>query len=82
MYIKQLILVISCWLIESFFYVWSEITKLLLGPVFQFVFNPGYKFIGYFTEIHTFGDVLPNETVHVLMIGEGVERLKHQFSCI
>ena len=43
-----------------------EITKSLSGSVVQLVLNPGNKLIGYSTEVRSFGDVLPDESVRVL----------------
>ena len=57
----------SNWLIINKFLIWCEITKPLSGPVVQFFFNPGNKLIGYSTEVRSFGDVLPDETVHILI---------------
>ena len=57
----------SNWLIINKFLIWCEITKPLSGSVVQFVFNPGNKLIGYSTEVRSFGDVLPDETVHILI---------------
>ena len=57
----------SNWLIINKFLIWCEITKPFSGPVVQFFFNPGNKLIGYSTEVRSFGDVLPDETVHILI---------------
>ena len=35
--------------------------------VVQFVFNPADKLIGYSTEVRSFGDILPDESVRVLI---------------
>jgi len=35
--------------------------------VFQLVFNPAKKLVSYFTEIRSFWDVLPDESVRVLI---------------
>ena len=42
---------------------------------FSNVLNPGNKLIGYFTEFRSFGDVLPNETIHIL-IGSTFPRME------
>ena len=45
----------------------SEITKPFYSVYSSTYLNPWKKAIGYFTEVHYFGDVLPDESIRILI---------------